>query len=632
MSTTVETLQLRGRFEAMLAGENRSAAEIRWLTGPHGLLAVCRDAVAQGELSLLRDERLADLLDDLDDQSPAGGAVAPSTRAAGLVAAAELAADALTGELTAGALAGRPHPDPDLRAEQLRVLARAFEPAGGDRWLPPSGLFARSGQLDLLALVDAALAASPHPALLSARDLLAHLLGRPTPPDRPATVAVLTSRHVDGEVLELTLSSRPGPPGLALDPLVAPFSRADAEFEAALAQAAALAGAGALSLRWSAHSSRTNRPVDLVTGPSVGLGAAIAARRLLHRDAPPVDPTWAFTGALDHSGGVRSLLGAGRDLGDYRNKLVAAGARTVVAPAADEPDVAALAERSGLPVRVLGAATLAEAEGLVARHLAGKAHYELALAAERVRAPRRRGGAAPLAGLAGLVGLVGLGALVALAALGGLRRHGEDRAADALRSEAWGPSVELTLGGRAVEVQQNEVGASQYALCMDHGPELCETAGPLNPKASTQALKPVRGLDAAQARAFCEWLGGDLLSVGEWEELVLEHDDHEFSLYLGDHELQPAVNEARSRDELNNLVGNVAEWTRTACEDGVCYEWPAGEPPPQLRVVGVSFANQAAGVLDEPADALRASGERLVDGGAPTPGFVDIGFRCIRPA
>jgi hypothetical protein len=613
--STLDALQRRSRFEGMLIGEARDAESLEWLTTPRGLLAICTDAARSGDVEQLLDPRVDELLDDLDDHLPAFGDTRPSERARALVGAAQLAAGA---------------GDRAEAIDRLVELAAAYTPPGHPHWEPSAAL--RSGPaLPAGTLVDAALAgappgAAPHAGLVVASDVVRHFEGAKDTegaggqPRRPSvSVAVLISRHRDGDVVNLTLRESDGPPAIALDALGAPFTRTDAAFEEALRASVAVAGADRLSLRWTVSSARTGRALDAIVGGSVGIGAAVAADRLVRPELAPVDPTWVFTGRVLPSGETASLLGGGGH--DYQNKLVAAADRTVVIPASDEADVRKLVSDNGLPARVLPASSVGDIEDLIDRHLSGKASYERALAGMEPaarRTPRWVYGA-----------LLGFGAVVALVAwfvASNLRSDAQERKA---RREAWGADVVVTLSDGPLAVQKNEVSNFQYALCMRHDRRCTAVATQFASTAPQQAVDPVRGVTAAQARGFCEWLGADLLTLPQWEELVRDHDPQEYEGSF-DFQLQPADSEARGSDELNQLASNVAEWTRTTCDgDGSCHTWDSGAPPTQLRVVGISYAQ----ALDTPEaetakDALTTKRSEAAD--AWVPSLLDVGLRCAR--
>lgn len=361
-------------------------ASRRWLVGPRGLLAACRDAVALDEAAFLDEVSGSSLLDQLDDLSPGLPAPRPSSRAASLLALARLVLDgALAGPLEA-LVAGLTSGPPAVGGPQLALVAG------------PRGAY----RLEL---------AGPSPGLgaVAARDLSAWLADEPAtrPPERAGrapvvSVPVLTSRHIGGEVVNLVVTAHDDAL-VAPDVLAAPFQRVDAALLAAVAAAAsatqpARAGGDGGGARWWLCSATAGRPLDVVLGPSVGLGAAVALCRLAGGLDAPLDPAWAFTGAVDSSGRVVSLLDESSDLAAYAQKLRAAGSRTVVVPGADQAEVALLAEREGLPVRVLGVDAVGEVAELVRRHDAGLRAYAAAAGGVGPAAGAPTPGAGPMAG------------------------------------------------------------------------------------------------------------------------------------------------------------------------------------------------------------------------------------------
>jgi tetratricopeptide (TPR) repeat protein len=377
------------RLTALRDGQP-TEADLRWVTGPHGLLAACREAVrAAGggrsdALADLDDVAASGMFDWLDDVSVARPAPRPSARAAALVAATHLATWA--GD------------DPPTARQWLRTVVRGLGSLGGDDEVPP-GLVARvalDGDLGrgLPSLADDLVeelfhelgrTAGMRPALAAAADLvsaLAALSGpAPEPGDRSVAVTFLTDRHRDGQAATLVVTVRPGEPVCVPDLGAAPFTRVDHDFGRAVVDAWTAAGRP-FGVRWAALSERTGRPLEVVAGASVGLAMALATAHLADPDGVPLDPGWAFTGAIGPTGDVRSLLdgGPGPDLGPYRNKLEAAGGRTVVVPALDHVLVSDLVATADLAASVLGVASLDDAVTLSQRHLRGRLTYQRILA------------------------------------------------------------------------------------------------------------------------------------------------------------------------------------------------------------------------------------------------------------
>ncbi|MGI8807986.1 MAG: hypothetical protein ACR2KK_09125 [Acidimicrobiales bacterium] len=238
-------------------------------------------------------------------------------------------------------------------------------------------------------LVDAAHRWSPNPALLAVGDLVEHFLAGLDAPSTSGRTAIpiLVSRHSEGELDYLVVIEREGPPGIALDSLVGPFTRPDPTFVMALETAWHATQSPSLSARWSVISERTGMALEVIQGRSVGAGAALALRYLSHAGLPPMDPTWAITGAVDADGAFGTLLAADHDLATYRNKLIAAGARTVVVPRCDHHHIAGLVEAGGLTARLMPAASVGDVIDAAGRDLAGRRAYNEAVESRVVTGP-----------------------------------------------------------------------------------------------------------------------------------------------------------------------------------------------------------------------------------------------------
>ncbi len=143
--------------------------------------------------------------------------------------------------------------------------------------------------------------------------------------------------------------------------------------------------------------------MEVIDGRSVGAGAALALRYLDRSDLPPLDPSWAVTGAVDTAGVLGSLLDVDRDLTTYRAKLAAAQERAVVVPRSDHPYLVGLVESGNLTARLVPAADVDSIIDAAKRDVAGRHAYR--------RAVERPGSRLPIAvasvvGLAVLVGIL----------------------------------------------------------------------------------------------------------------------------------------------------------------------------------------------------------------------------------
>ena len=352
----------RARVRAM-AGRGFDEAGRRWLVSPAGLLAACREAVAHDDLRFFDEFVAGSLPAQLDDESLQAAGLRPSERAAGLVCAGRLARWCMKGG-----------DDPEGPRAWLELEVRGFsapsDPLGPARpqWTAPVGLLdgASSAVADAdaraAALIAVAHRSAAHPGLLTVGDLVHYLLAvrvQPEPWDR-ISVPILTSRHREGELVHLAVVARPGPPGIALNAVVGPFTRADATFAAAMEAAWDATRAPSLGARWSVISDRTGAALDVIEGRSAGAGAAVALHYLSRRGSARLDPTWAITGAIDPSGSLTSLLDDDHNIATYRTKLVAAGDRTVVVPTSDHPHVVGLVESGAVKASLRPAASVAE--------------------------------------------------------------------------------------------------------------------------------------------------------------------------------------------------------------------------------------------------------------------------------
>lgn len=363
------TVEARERVRA-LSERGFDEGERRWLMSADGLLAACRLEVAEGDGHFFDQVAASALWDRLDDESLRTIGPRPSERAAGLICAGRLAQWCL-----------------DIHAGPAVGLAQWLETAVGSfsspPWTAPPGMLdaldpaARNPRARANALVDAARRAGAPGAVLAVADLIRHFLpgtGGPATSGR-SVVLILTSRHREGELVQLVVVGRDGPPGIALDPLAGPFTRPDAAFVSAMEDAWRATRAPSLSARWAVHSDRTGVALEVIEGRSVGAGASLALRYLSGTGLPALDPSWAVTGAIDDTGTFGSLLDADRNLATYRTKLVAAGDRVVVVPRCDHPHVAGLVESGGLKARLVPASNVAEIIDATDRDLAGRQAY-----------------------------------------------------------------------------------------------------------------------------------------------------------------------------------------------------------------------------------------------------------------
>jgi len=380
-------------------------AQRRWLVSPEGLLAACLEAVAEGDAAFFDEVTSSSLLGRLDDESLRSAGPPPSARAIALVSAGRLAS-----------WCRGIHAEPLVLLQWLELAVAGFSSTpppsgpGSPRWsAPPRILDAvdptiREPRARARALLDAVALGPADHSLLAVRDLLHHFLGASGAPATTAstTVLILTSRHRQGELVHLAVMERDGPPGISLDPLAGPFTRAGPAFVTAMETAWRASRPPTSSARWAVTSERTGAAVEVIDGRSVGAGAAVALRYLGRSDLPPLDPSWALTGAVDTAGALGSLLDHDRDLTTYRTKLEAARDRAVVVPRSDHPYLVSLVESGNLPARLVPAGTVEEVVDAARRELAGRHAYRRAVERRRSRMPR------VIATVVGLVVLVGV--------------------------------------------------------------------------------------------------------------------------------------------------------------------------------------------------------------------------------
>lgn len=353
----------RGRVR-MAAGGGLNESTRRWLISPQGLLAACRDAVSEGDDGFLDELDASPLLASLDDESLQSPGPSPSERARALVSAGRLALWCLK------------HPDGTEVEKWLVVATRGFSGPDEAPWASPGGRFeppsATDPQERAAALVSAASGACAHPALLPISDLLQDFITGPqeTEASPSARVPLLISRHQQGELVHFMAVQRAGPPGAALDPLVGPFTRADAAFHEAVNTAWKATGSPSLSARWSIISDRTGAAVEVIGGRSVGAAAGTVLRHLSTPTLVPLNASWPVVGALDASGTLVSLLDDDRNLTSYRTKLEAAGDRTVLVPRCDHAYITSIVEAGGLKARLRPVASLTDITELARRDAA----------------------------------------------------------------------------------------------------------------------------------------------------------------------------------------------------------------------------------------------------------------------
>jgi formylglycine-generating enzyme required for sulfatase activity len=189
-------------------------------------------------------------------------------------------------------------------------------------------------------------------------------------------------------------------------------------------------------------------------------------------------------------------------------------------------------------------------------------------------------------------------------------------------------------------IQKTEVTNRQYRTCRQAG--VCKTdptAIPTAPRYYEEATYdhyPVVGINAFQARQFCVWLGGDLPTIIQWERAARGINGRAWpwkgdritpeqaNLYPSEGILDAnALTEGGTPEGLLNLVGNVAEWTRTQLvtnDGGESYlpeDWNGEDKDVALVIRGGSWGFQMSRVTE-----LQIAIPENLD--------EFTGFRCVR--
>jgi hypothetical protein len=282
---------------------------------------------------------------------------------------------------------------------------------------------------------------------------------------------------------------------------------------------------------------------------------------------------------------------------------------------------------------------LADALELTAKH-----EYELSQNAVRFLAAGRR---------RRLLGWLGLG-MVAMAALAGIAWLAIPRIRGAwLRheAEALSPAVRLAGGPAIVGPSDrratfpplladiHEVSNQQYRYCV----QALQCAPPHEPYGDAHYANgnrnlPVVYVTAYDAAQFCSWLGRRLPTAAEWERIAESTNGAlypwgntppkpgQVNAILNGHKPSglvpvdsPAFESGESADGVEQLIGNVAEWTATQVRNGhiiIRGSWNGRDRVPTLAVVG-------GGWLE---DAVNADDANHV---MPSLAEPEIGFRCV---
>ena len=288
---------------------------------------------------------------------------------------------------------------------------------------------------------------------------------------------------------------------------------------------------------------------------------------------------------------------------------------------------------------------LASALDLAARH-----EHELSQNAMRFLAAGRR---------RRLLGLLSL-AIVAIGALGGVVWLAKTPVRDAWlkhEAEAFSPQVRLAAGkatvypGRRIMfppllVDVHEVSNQQYRYCVQA--QVC--APPSEPAddahfAEGDRRLPVVYVTAYDAVRFCSWLGRRLPTEPEWERIARGTDGAlypwgdapprlgQVNAVMGKHRpsgVVPADSAAfssgDSRDGVEQLLGNVQEWTATVAyynKNQVLVlqgNWNGNVPVPEVAIAGGGYEDSALSI------------PKSLKAGEPNGADEETGFRCVATA
>jgi energy-coupling factor transporter ATP-binding protein EcfA2 len=286
-----------------------------------------------------------------------------------------------------------------------------------------------------------------------------------------------------------------------------------------------------------------------------------------------------------------------------------------------------------------------------ALELAARPEYELSQNAARFLAAGRR---------RLLLRQFGIG-IVAAAALGSVVWFGKTPVRNIwLKHEAEAISPQVRLPGATaivgtddrrvtfppLLVDVHDVSDQQYRYCV----EAQQCAAPDEPANDAHFAEGARSLpvvwvDAYDAVEYCSWLGRRLLTEPEWERIARGTDGAlypwgnaspklgQVNAIVDNHRptgLVPADSAAFSSgdspDGIEQLIGNVEEWTATVASSTANGDfvslgnWNGRDPVNGVAVVGDGYLDDAENVPDSPT------------AGDPSAPDTEIGFRCVATA
>ena len=157
-----------------------------------------------------------------------------------------------------------------------------------------------------------------------------------------------------------------------------------------------------------------------------------------------------------------------------------------------------------------------------------------------------------------------------------------------------------------------------------------------SPKGFDAPNQPRVNINRQEARGYCQWLGGDLMTEAQWEKAAKGGRDLEYPTADGKRPTKDSANynyffgktvAVNSYDAnpfgLHNMAGNVWEWVLDNY-DRSAYAYLSAENPINLKETGPGVL-RGGGWGSNNGVSLRAA---LRNFGAPTVRVINIGARC----
>lgn len=207
----------------------------------------------------------------------------------------------------------------------------------------------------------------------------------------------------------------------------------------------------------------------------------------------------------------------------------------------------------------------------------------------------------------------------------------------AMARQAGAPVFVTALNQR---VEAFEVTNQRYRWCYNAG-KCSEPARQLGSYYEEGAMRnPVTGINVWQAAEFCSWIGRRLPYLDEWQRIATNDGDSPWP--WGELDPNPEVanlcfadceefvgspdevgsHPAGSLQGINDIIGNVAEWTATSFDEywQQGEDWSGDDPaavPQQVAIVGGSY--------------YFTPYEQMVTSRTSSAPADDVGFRCFEP-